>query len=363
LPGVGDFRIAVGREEEAGTASFGRDPISEAIARTGALPSQDLVLLMLALTRPGHLVVDLGAHVGQFTLSAAAAGRRVLAIEASRRNQALLRAGIEANHFTETVELVHAAASNQPGELRFHEAGPYGGVLGQGHPAGTVVPAVRVGDLLKQKPGPIGLIKIDVEGYEIEALEGLAGWLSDCGDDPPILYESHQLGHEARGRSPLAVRALLGRLGYAHHYLVSPPRLLPLGEADPQPMLVGDCLAIRKPLAPPAGWRVGRPLSASDFISLFLDDVEAHRHYPLGLASLGRSLQACPGRLLQHPRVRLYLGEMAHHPDAEVRAAFAPWAGASAGPWARERLGRQSGRLLRGLVRVLRRLGEWSKAG
>src|SRR5262245_43299133 len=128
-PGVPTFRMLVGKEECTGQTSFGVDPISQGIANGDCLHSSSLIRLMLGLSKPGDLVVDLGAHIGLFTLTAAAAGRRVLAIEASRRNHSLLKGSVELNGFQDKVELLHAAVSNQPGELLFQELGPYGGVV------------------------------------------------------------------------------------------------------------------------------------------------------------------------------------------------------------------------------------------
>jgi len=64
------------------------------------------------------LVVDLGAHVGVFALAAAAAGCRVLAVEASQANARLLEASAARNGF-EHLRIVQAAASDQRRRLAF----------------------------------------------------------------------------------------------------------------------------------------------------------------------------------------------------------------------------------------------------
>src|SRR6516165_4106600 len=51
--------------------------------------------LLLKLAPPGGRVLDLGAHLGTFSLFAAAHGYQVLAVEASPRNAALLKATIK----------------------------------------------------------------------------------------------------------------------------------------------------------------------------------------------------------------------------------------------------------------------------
>src|SRR5947209_2183069 len=83
------FEILVGSSEADGQAPFGTDPLSQAYLQGGEPPNAALLRLMLALVRPGQTVLDLGAHIGTFTLTATAAGCRVVAIEASPGNARL----------------------------------------------------------------------------------------------------------------------------------------------------------------------------------------------------------------------------------------------------------------------------------
>ena len=98
-PGLPPFRMWVGREEAEGKAFYGTDPVSAYIAGQRQVGSRYLIDLAIGLTEPGQLVCDLGAHVGEIALSLAASGRRVLAVEASPRNQQLLERSAEANSF------------------------------------------------------------------------------------------------------------------------------------------------------------------------------------------------------------------------------------------------------------------------
>src|SRR5438874_2058976 len=65
------FDIVIGAEAD--------DPFSQAFAQ-GNYPSGPLTDLMFQLVRPGDCVLDLGAHVGTFSLAAAALGCRVLSV-------------------------------------------------------------------------------------------------------------------------------------------------------------------------------------------------------------------------------------------------------------------------------------------
>jgi FkbM family methyltransferase len=328
VPGIPPFRLCVGGAEARGATGYGRDPVAEYIVTQQAPPSLLLIRLALALTRPGQLVCDLGAHVGEITLSLAASGRRVLAVEASPRNQHLLALGIEANGLGSRVELVRAAAGDRSGELRFIVAGPYSCVAGGDDPRAVVVPSIRVGDVLANRDGPVGLIKLDVEGFEGKAIEGLAGWLSSRADPPPLLYESNLLCHvQTEGADCRVWRQLVG-LGYRHRYLVTHPDVLTeLHDDDPQPVVVADVLATRTALTDLAGFRLRGPLDDGSFLQLLNDDLANYQQDAVALAALARSLQASPAPLLRRPRIRFHLGRLSRHPLPAVRSAFGRWEG------------------------------------
>ena len=131
------FDILVGAAEAEGEAPFGTDPLSQAFTQGGPPPNADLLRLMLALVRPGQTVLDLGAHIGTFTLTAAAAGCRVLAIEASPRNARLLEASIAHNGFGQRARVFQVAASNRNGEVRFSSWGPWGRPSWASSPGGS----------------------------------------------------------------------------------------------------------------------------------------------------------------------------------------------------------------------------------
>ncbi len=94
---VGDryrFGIACGDEATPET-----DPVAYSY-RVGSLDHlATLNELALAVLKPGQRVLDLGAHLGGFSLLAAAVGCEVLAVEASARNADLLRKSAEHGKF------------------------------------------------------------------------------------------------------------------------------------------------------------------------------------------------------------------------------------------------------------------------
>lgn len=375
VPEVPPFKLMLGRDEIEGTASFGTDPVVTALAR-GLVLNLPQLRLMLGMARPGQTVVDLGAHVGEFTMVAAAAGRRVLTVEASRRNQAVILGSLRVNGFEDRVELVCAAVSNQRGELWFREAGAFGAVVPPGNEAGVSAPAIPVGELLAVRTDSVGFIKIDVEGYEYEAFQGMAEWLKSSTDAPPILYESHLTGHQQRGRSVTELRRYLVELGYTHHYILYDDGILtPMDLEEAQPVVVGECLATRGPVVPPPGWKVGPPLNATAFIRLYTHDAKHFWNNPIILRGLGKEMAVSRGRLVRHPRVKIHLSQAARHPDATVREVFAPWKNCGgpiremvelchiAGNNFLDRLARELPRMHTIPVRLLRRLKRVRQAG
>ena len=67
-------------------------------------------------------ILDVGAHIGTFTMYAAAHAKnaRVIAFEPEPSNAAVLRKNIAVNHVEDRVQAVEAAVSNKNGTATFH---------------------------------------------------------------------------------------------------------------------------------------------------------------------------------------------------------------------------------------------------
>lgn len=130
------------------------------------------------LLRPGMNVIDVGANLGYFTALAARAvapGGRVLAVEADPETFGLLRANVEMNRFAH-VELLPVAAHRAAGLVTgTRDPDNYGG-----HTAfvasrdWSMIPmqAVRLDDVVDPET-PVSVIKVDIEGMDHAAVEGL----------------------------------------------------------------------------------------------------------------------------------------------------------------------------------------------
>jgi FkbM family methyltransferase len=163
---------------------------------------------------PGMVFFDLGANIGLFTLLAArlvGAGGRVFSFEPDRENAARLRENVERNNFS-NVTIVEAGVWSMTGELDF-VPGPTSSpdracgkfIAGGNGMEGVATHCVSLDDFVRDAPTP-DAIKCDVEGAEIEALQGAEKLLNR--HHPWIVCETHSPENN-RG-----ARELLARLGY-----------------------------------------------------------------------------------------------------------------------------------------------------
>jgi FkbM family methyltransferase len=170
---VGGTVIAVDPEDYIGWAIF----------RTGSYEPASLALALKIMSAEPGLFVDVGANFGWYTCAVASiAGTNVIAIEPDPENCAALRANIDRNGLR-TVVVFHGAAGAQPALLAMsrRSAGNSGTVAvtagrpapgSGGYWAGSTTLQNLLNALVRPPTRPV-LIKIDVEGFEPDVLEGL----------------------------------------------------------------------------------------------------------------------------------------------------------------------------------------------
>ena len=179
--------------------------------------------------QPGDSAIDVGGHIGFFTMHMAAAvgpEGRVYAFEPLDSNASLLERSIAENGFDDRVRFQRAAVGAAPGTatLTFpaetlNSGGAY--LLQDGTAAltGNQKKAVRLValDALELRR-PVRFIKMDVEGAEPQVLRGAARILTE--DKPVILSELHptQLAR-ASGMTAGEFLAQIAALGYRAHHI------------------------------------------------------------------------------------------------------------------------------------------------
>lgn len=215
----------------------------------------------LDLIKSGDLVMDVGAHLGLFSLLACSRGARVVAIEPAPSNLECLRRLTDINPGL-NLTVVEAAASDKNGSIRFVPRGPHGHVA-LGSEDSIEVTSVRLDELnLKEE---VALIKIDVEGYELAVLEGMRGrgwWKVPL---PLLLCESNGHTLHRTGASPSDLRLKIESLGY-QCFRLHKDALVPAPATEIQPECVVDLLAA------PAGRITTRPKLSFQEIDSWIDE-------------------------------------------------------------------------------------------
>ena len=177
--------------------------------------------LMDSAMRPGATVVDVGASIGYNTVYASRrVGRtgRVVAIEPATDNIAVLRGNIVANGLDNVV--VRPLAAGRAHEVRdFYLRGETSAVNSlfpeSVYAAVTSVAQVQVApldDLVDVDPD---LVKIDVEGAELDVLAGMTRLLRHS--TLRLIVEWHPGLQEAAGYAPGALPRLLLEHGFTVH--------------------------------------------------------------------------------------------------------------------------------------------------
>lgn len=152
--------------------------------------------------------LDIGAHIGHWTVRLAGQARKVIAVEANPDTAEILRQNTALNGFGNVTILV-AAAWDSDEMLRLES--PDGHVrAGQNRtlPGGEgTVRGQLLDDLLADEP-EITLVKMDVEGADIHVLNGMRKTLARCR--PVMLVERHDIYGYYTGEELLGTLASLG---------------------------------------------------------------------------------------------------------------------------------------------------------
>jgi FkbM family methyltransferase len=188
------------------------DPVV-ALYLQGARDNENILRFAVEATEDGDQIVDLGAHVGTFSVGAAALKRKVVAVDASPSHITLLGRSKAINDLT-NITVVHAAISTKSGRVRFNENGLFGTVDFDGVTPGAIeVQAMTLADIINtHATGPVKFIKMDIEGSECAAIE--TGMQILSRDQPIIWFESNGPTLALSGQTVDNLRGLLERCGY-----------------------------------------------------------------------------------------------------------------------------------------------------
>lgn len=123
--------------------------------------------------KPGSTMIDVGANMGNLTIAAAALvgpSGRVLAFEPSPRFAEIIQKNLEANAFTDRATVHCVALGAQAGTVHLDESAA-DDTTNHISENGTAVEEAPL-DSFTADLSHIDVLKIDVEGYELEVLRG-----------------------------------------------------------------------------------------------------------------------------------------------------------------------------------------------
>jgi FkbM family methyltransferase len=179
--------------------------------------------VMQALLSPGATFVDVGANFGTFSLLASrlvGSTGRVIAIEPQERLSSFIEESIALSG-VDNCEVHRAACGKSNGEASLlipvddsGRAGFFQGFSGRKQHTSATVPVTTLDFILRDiAAGSPCLIKIDVEGSEMDVLDGGAAFISS--HHPGIMIEINPWSAAASGTTARQIVDRLVELGYS----------------------------------------------------------------------------------------------------------------------------------------------------
>lgn len=164
--------------------------------------------------KKGDIVLDIGAHIGYYTLLAARmVGNKgkVYAFEPDLRNFEILKKNVKENKY-ENVILINKAVSNKDGEailfLNYENTGDHRIYNPKDKRKSIKIQTVTLDNFFKNKSKKVDLIKIDIQGSEARAFKGAQNLIKQ-NKNIKILTEFWPHGLELSGSSAKEYAGLL----------------------------------------------------------------------------------------------------------------------------------------------------------
>jgi len=218
------------------------------LAPSGSYPPLDMAMaryepgttrLFNETVKPGMVVVDIGAHVGYYTLLAAkrvGPTGKVYAFEPEQDNHTLLLKNIAMNGY-DNVVATQMAVSDRMGSSTLYltdlDSGRHS-MYHQGLPerGSAPVETTTLDSFLASEKWPhINLVKIDVEGAEAAVLDGMAHLMGEYAD-LKLIIEFNPALLQGGGVAPLEFLERLASPGWAIQIIEDVNGPLPLAEGD-----------------------------------------------------------------------------------------------------------------------------------
>lgn len=173
--------------------------------------------MVMAEVRPGDIVADVGASIGLYTVALAkrvGPSGRVYSFEPDPESFGCLSRNVALNKVGYIVRSLPVAVGAEQGTLDFANGrGSESAVVPEPSEGSSRVQSVRLDHLFTNSG--LDLLKIDVEGYEQQVLQGTAGLLRDPARRPRCIFiEVHPFAWERFGVTDRSLLETLWTAGY-----------------------------------------------------------------------------------------------------------------------------------------------------
>lgn len=183
-------------------------------------------------------ILDIGGHIGTLgALCCSLTKGKVISIEADPGNFAYLKENKELNGF-DNWEVLNYAAGATNGTIDICVNGPSSHVYNGEVPEETIsVPVVRLDDLIRYD---IQVVKMDIEGSEISAIQGMERILES---GPVVIFEVNGFCLKWFQQTPNDLIKAFEEFGY--RIFVIRDTLIPINHYEAFPFGCVDCLALK----------------------------------------------------------------------------------------------------------------------
>ena len=160
----------------------------------------DHYLMLQSTLKNGMNILDIGANIGYYAIMESIAvgpSGKVRAIEPVSSNVEMLNRNINLNSIR-NMDVIHGAVTSHTGTAKmfistrsnlhtFHDEGSASNYL---NPTPVNVPAFTLNDVIDNN-NPPDLIRMDVEGHEVEILRQLGDLAENARVYPSVIFETH----------------------------------------------------------------------------------------------------------------------------------------------------------------------------
>jgi FkbM family methyltransferase len=194
------------------------------------------------LVKPGDIVFDVGGNIGFYTLNLArkvGTAGKVHVFEPIPENIMAIERNVELNSLQSSVIINPIAVSSVERELQLYissrsdNSGWASIVASKFRPDCLNVKAISLDAYVAQNDiEHVALIKMDIEGAELQALQGMSQLLG-CEDAPMIYFEINPFLLEKQAINPIDVKQFLSSFGFTL-YALQKKQMIRVSPAAPE---------------------------------------------------------------------------------------------------------------------------------